>query len=131
MWLRYQYGSGSLETRSVSMLRHFSNRDTIGSETITLRKRRVRKIEATFPFHDLAIGMDELYVPATKTWVDAWWEADRAWIHLSTDPETEPVELDAGWIEVSLPLGPVPYSYPTQDKSLPSFAATIYETQGV
>lgn len=131
MWFRSQYGVAAMETRFMATLRHKTNRETAGSETSTLRRRRVKKIETIWPYHEIAIGMDELYLPATLTWLYAWWEADTCWIHESTDPETEPGAMDAGWIEVTTPLGALPLSYPTGDKQLPSFAATVYETQGV
>ena len=131
MWMRYETGVSGKITRYVKTLRTVSGRDTELTVEKTLRRRRVKTITAVWPFYDVAIGMDELYLPATLTYIYTWWEADQAWIHLSTDASTEPLSGDAGWIEVTLDGGPLPLTYPTGDKALPSLATTIYATQGV
>lgn len=127
MWFQYQNSGGAVTTLFLKTLRAIDRPEVEGSETSTLRKRRARTITATWRFWELAIGMDVLYLPANLSFLTEWWAADQCWIHTSTDSTTEPVD---SWIEVTPPLGPLPVAYPTGNKLLPSFAATIYETEG-
>lgn len=127
MWFRYQNGTDTPVSQFLRPLRSPSNQDVQGEEVITLRRRRVRKVTGIWTFWEVAIGMDELYDPAKLAFLVAWWSADRCYIEESDDPETEP---DDTWIEVTPPTGPLPITYPTGSRHLPSFSATIYATVG-
>lgn len=127
MWFRYQNGVDAPVSLFMRTLTNAGNTDVQGDETITLRRRRVRKVTGQWDFWQISIGMDELYLTANLDFLKAWWAADRCYIDFSEDPLVEP---NGTWTEITPPTGPLPITFPTGNKYLPSFSSTLYATIG-
>lgn len=130
MWIKFD-NAGTGNSVRLRHLVYIVDEDTERTSTKTLRRRKVSKVFGTWRLITIAVGMDELAVPAILAILQEWWKADTTWIHPSNS-ETLPLEADTGWIEVEIPSGKLPLTYPANgNKKLPSFAATVSEVQGV
>lgn len=130
MWIKFD-NAGTGNSVRLRHLVFIVDEDTTRTEATTLRRVKVSKVFGTWNLYTIAVGMDELASTATLAILQEWWKADRTWIHAS-NAAIEPDEEDTGWVEVVIPSGKLPLTYPAKgNKRLPSFAATVSSKYGV